>query len=66
MRPPDCSVTAAMAAARPASVPRSATMSAALMSMPMTRSPAASSRALVAAPMPEADPVMTMVRMRAF
>src|SRR5262249_25662876 len=61
--PPDTSVTRSIACARPAGVPRSASISAFLRSMPMTRSPAAVSRSLSAAPMPEPDPVMAMVLM---
>ena len=50
------------AASRPAAVPRSARMSASRRSMPITRCPACSSLALVARPIPEADPVTTTVR----
>src|SRR5947209_5839111 len=52
-----------MALVRPSGVPRSKVTSASLMSMPMTRWPSSSSRALVAAPIPDADPVTTMVLM---
>ena len=46
----------------PSSVERSAVTSASRRSMPMTVSPAASSIARVAAPIPDADPLIAMVR----
>src|SRR6185369_16901833 len=48
---------AAIAAARPAGIARSATTSAARRSTPMTRWPSRVSRSRIPAPIPDADPV---------
>src|SRR5438045_6340052 len=50
-----------MALVRPCSVPRSNVASASRTSTPMTAWPSASSRLLVAAPIPDAEPVTTIV-----
>src|SRR5258708_28659896 len=60
--PPERSVAAVTASRRPAGVDRSATTSVSSLSTPMTRQPAAASRPAVAAPMPDAAPVMTTAR----
>ena len=52
------------AACRPLALERSATMSAWARSMPMTRWPAACSWRQTAAPIPEAEPVTTVVGMK--
>src|SRR6266540_52639 len=54
---PDCSATAATAAALPSPVDRSATTSAYSTSTPITRWPSDSMRRLIAPPIPPADPV---------
>src|SRR5580704_2017618 len=55
-------MTASIAALLPSGVDRSATTSQSRRSIPITRLPSDLSRAAVAAPIPEADPVTTMVR----
>ena len=62
--PPQASMAAFTAACRPLALERSATMSAWARSMPMTRWPAACSWRQTAAPIPEAEPVTTVVGMK--
>src|ERR1700733_3999027 len=60
--PPLSSVARATASRRPSADERSATMSVSSLSIPRTRHPPARRRVAVAAPMPEAAPVMATVR----
>src|SRR6202041_548379 len=59
---PAAAPTASTALALPSGVDRSATISASWRSIPITRAPSAVRRATVAFPIPDADPVTTMVR----
>src|SRR4029450_623783 len=57
--------TAAIAAARPAALARSAMTSASRRSTPITRCPSRISRARIAAPIPDADPDTAVTRIAA-